>query len=74
MRAPGRFMRAGASSRTAYGIGMRGSAIAAVVVEITIARGSWRASAVSERAPRRVHLDEVVERIAAPQPRRRARS
>ncbi len=39
-------MRAGASSRTAYGIGMRGTAIAAVVDEITIARGSWRASAV----------------------------
>ena len=38
------------------------------MVEDTIsARGSWRSTAVLDRAPRRVHLDQVVERIAAAQ-------
>ena len=40
LRAPGRFSRAGASKRTAYGTGRAGSSIAAVVEDTISARGS----------------------------------
>ncbi len=70
LRAPGGSGSAGASSRTAKGSSPGSASIAAVVEQITSARGRWRSQRGRERAPRGERLDQVGDRVGAPHPRR----